>query len=352
MRGDLDLAPELTKAGIEVFSLDLANPHALGRAALRLRRALKSFSPDIVHAHLFWSELAVFLDTFLSNAECARFVTFHNLGYDSHPVDSMWRRARRQLERLAVNGFEGSLAGGQAIADHYAQRLGLRTIVPVPYACEFSEQTDFSAELRARWLSTLGIEPSVPLITLPGTFKAEKGHRYLVDALATLRTRGVSVQAAFTSDGPLLSDIRARVVANGVADRVRFLGRLPAKSDVLRLMSLSDLVVLPSTHEGYPISAIEAMGLGAVVVASSVGGLTELIDHGTTGFLVEPENPSKLAGSIADLLPDAVRRREVGLAARRAVRARHDPATVALRHEELYREALDRKRQQRTRVQL
>src|SRR5581483_1636692 len=111
---------------------------------------------------------------------------------------------------------------------------------------------------------------------------------------------------------------------------------LPSQTDVIGLMALADLVVLPSAHEGYPISAIEAMGAGTAVVAFAVGGLAELIDGGVTGRLVRPGSSPELAAAIAELLADPERRARLASAGARAVRTRHRPSVVAERHEQVY----------------
>jgi glycosyltransferase involved in cell wall biosynthesis len=185
------------------------------------------------------------------------------------------------------------------------------------------------------------MNPAVPLLLLPGSFRIEKGHRYFLEALALLRDRGITVQAAFISTGALLDEITRRTHELRLEERVNFLGVLPSKVDVVTLMSLSDLVVLPSTHEGYPISAIEAMGAGAAVIASAVGGLVELIEHGVTGRLVPPRDSTALAEAIEQLLANDIERRLLGERAVEFVRTRHQADVVAELHEAVYRRMLE-----------
>ena len=78
-----------------------------------------------------------------------------------------------------------------------------------------------------------------------------------------------------------------------------FLGE---RADVPALLQTANLVVVPSRWEGLPMAALEAMAAGKPIIATSVGGLAEIIEDGVTGFLVPPEDPKRLAESIASLL--------------------------------------------------
>jgi glycosyltransferase involved in cell wall biosynthesis len=81
-------------------------------------------------------------------------------------------------------------------------------------------------------------------------------------------------------------------------------------------MSACDAVVVPSLKEGFGLAAIEAMALGRPVVATSVGGLTEIVSENQTGFLVPPNNPQALANALIDLLRDKSLADQMGHAGR------------------------------------
>lgn len=337
----LELAPELNQAHVRVHDLRVTSLRAIAATGFRLSHLVHRLRPDVVHAHLFFPELAAPVATSFTRPRPVRCVTFHNLAYEAYPVDSAWRVFRRQLERVAARHFDAHLAGGAAIARHYSTNLRLSSVLTVPYACSFPELPSLSVDARAERIAELGMNPAVPLLLLPGSFRIEKGHRYFLEALALLRDRGITVQAAFISTGALLDEITRRTHELRLEERVNFLGVLPSKVDVVTLMSLSDLVVLPSTHEGYPISAIEAMGAGAAVIASAVGGLVELIEHGVTGRLVPPRDSTALAEAIEQLLANDIERRLLGERAVEFVRTRHQADVVAELHEAVYRRMLE-----------
>lgn len=98
-------------------------------------------------------------------------------------------------------------------------------------------------------------------------------------------------------EGPMRAELEALSRSLGVADRVRFLGRL-AHSEVGSAMRRAHALVLPSRHEGMPIVVIEALASGTPVVASAVGGIPELVRDDGLGLLVEPDDENALVGAM------------------------------------------------------
>lgn len=148
-----------------------------------------------------------------------------------------------------------------------------------------------------------------------GRLSSEKGVDVLVDAAALLPA-GIGVTIA--GDGPELPALRARAEAAGVADRVRFAGRLPS-GELHDLMRSSAIVVAPSRwYENQPMVVLEAFGCARPVVASDLGGMPELVEHGVSGLLVEHDDAAALAKALIELATDPVRAHEMGVAAHRS----------------------------------
>jgi glycosyltransferase involved in cell wall biosynthesis len=91
---------------------------------------------------------------------------------------------------------------------------------------------------------------------------------------------------------------------------------LPSMPDVEKILGIADFLLLPSLSEAFPLVALEGMSSGTVVVASNVGGIPLMIEHGRTGFLFEPDDHDGMARTIIDLVQNKERWATIRLAAR------------------------------------
>ena len=168
-----------------------------------------------------------------------------------------------------------------------------------------------------------------PRIVTVGRFAYPKDYATLVDALARI---DADYRASFVGEGPDRAAVAADVCRH-VAGRVELLG---ARGDVPELLAAADLFVLSSRSEGLPISVLEAMAAGLPVVATDVGGVSELVVDGETGFLVPPADPGALAEAVERLLRDHELRHRFGAAGRLRAERRFDVARFHDAHLRLY----------------
>jgi glycosyltransferase involved in cell wall biosynthesis len=106
---------------------------------------------------------------------------------------------------------------------------------------------------------------------------------------------------------------------------------------MLGAMAAADLVVVPSRFEGFGLTALEAMALGRPVVATTAGGLPEVIEHGVSGWLVAPAEPQALAAAISSLLDNAALRTSLGSAAKERANDHFALPAIARRLCDIYR---------------
>ena len=164
----------------------------------------------------------------------------------------------------------------------------------------------------------LPIDP--PLLLCLGRLAPEKGLDLALTAFATLAERRPGLRLLLAGDGPLRGQLEQQAQALGLRARVEFLGWVPP-DDVPRLINRATLILVPSREEALPLAAIEAAQLARPIVAARVGGLPEIVQHGATGLLVEPNRPEALAAAVARLLDAPVLAERMGAAARpRALR--------------------------------
>ncbi|NLP10460.1 glycosyltransferase family 4 protein [bacterium] len=138
-----------------------------------------------------------------------------------------------------------------------------------------------------------------------------KGIKYLIRALSIVKTSLTDVSLEIAGSGQEEEELHLEVQRYGLTNSVKFLGwceNVPYER--------WDVFVMPSLEESFCIAALEAMAWGLPIVGSNVGGLTELVIPGKTGWLTPPADPTALADRIVSLSSKAQERRTMGLAAR------------------------------------
>jgi glycosyltransferase involved in cell wall biosynthesis len=164
---------------------------------------------------------------------------------------------------------------------------------------------------------------SPTVILSVGRLVEKKGTDVLLDALARLPT-DLQWRLVHAGGGPLKDSLERRARGLGIADRVEWRGartqaELLAEYRAADLFALASRVARDGDRDGLPNVLAEAQSQGLACVATRVSGIPELIEHGTTGLLVAPENPGELARALETLVRDPARRRALGEAGRQRV---------------------------------
>ena len=154
---------------------------------------------------------------------------------------------------------------------------------------------------------------AVRRVVMVANLRREKGHDVLLDAAAIVRDRFPEARFDLVGAGPERPALEARAATLSLGGAVSFLGHC---EDIPARLAASDLFVLPSRSEAFPNAVLEAMAIGLPTIASAVGGLLEVIDHGRNGVLVPPGDAGALAAEICALMADPARAAAMGVAAR------------------------------------
>lgn len=289
----------LADKGVPALVLEVpARSYLLERRLLR--GLLDEFRPDVVHTHGFRPDL---VDGGVARKAGVPVVaTVH--GFTGR---NGWRiRIYEALQVRALRRFDAVVAVSAPLAQELESRgVPARRIHLHPNAWRPGAVPLDRAEARAR----LGLEPDRLQIGWVGRLSDEKGPDVLVQALAELAD--MSWTASFLGDGPLRTELEARVRALDLDGRVRWHGPIPEAG---RYMEAFDLVAHSSRTEGTPIVLLEAMAAGRPMVATSVGGVPDLV--GDAARLVPADDVEGLASAIRSLLGDPGARVELGEAAR------------------------------------
>jgi glycosyltransferase involved in cell wall biosynthesis len=289
---------------------------------VELSRLLRQERPQIVHAS---SSKAGVLGRLAAAATGVpiRFFTVHGWAFSAYSglTSFLYRIADRlmaPLTTVTICVSENELAAGLEAGTCNAERtLVIRNAV------------DLSATPRSRH------DRPIPRLIAVGRLKAPKDFMTLIRAFAALPDG--SFEAVVVGDGPDRGAVEAEIRALGLDECVRLIGE---RSDVPALLAESDLFVLSSRSEGLPVSVLEAMAAELPVVASSVGGLAELVLDAETGILVPPGDTPALAAALGRLVEDRELRRRLGAAGRARAETFFDLASFRRAHVELYERQL------------
>jgi D-inositol-3-phosphate glycosyltransferase len=186
----------------------------------------------------------------------------------------------------------------------------------------------------------LGLSPREAAVTIVARLNWRKGHSVLFQALKRLAIDNHAPALLIVGYGPLEGALREQAVALGLS-RVHFLG---GHEDVWPYYLAGDVTAVPSLTEPFGLVSIEAMACGRPVLASAVGGLTEIVVEGTTGRLVPPGDPDALGAALQAMLADRESLAAMGTEGRRRYLAEYSQEAMTRRWERAY-EALLLRRQ-------
>lgn len=159
-----------------------------------------------------------------------------------------------------------------------------------------------------------------PHLVFVGRLAGVKGVPVLLESLAELVQEIPELRVALIGDGPERADLERRARDLGLAEVVTFAG-YRSQAEVALTLAEADMLVLPSFAEGVPVTLMEAMASGLPVLATRVGGISELVEDGISGFLVPPGNVEALTARLRNLLTDQKLRECMGEAGRKKVSA-------------------------------
>lgn len=332
---DGPLRSDIEQLGIPVVVLGrrkgsvLAVHHFIG-GMLRTRRALAELVArhdiDVIQTHLLRSLDFLVATLRRTHGRPLVYWTFHNYNFmlrREHLPNHQWllrpkQLAYRWLYRLLSRRVSGLVAVSDEVRESILQEIGGvgAKIVIIPNGVDvdlFGDTAD-----RDRLRSELGAHPDDFVMAMVATFKRQKGHVHLVEAMARVHPSHPEARVFLVGDGELREDMTAKVEEAGLSGTIHFLG---SRRDVAALLAASDCFVLPSLWEGLPIALLEAMASGLPCIATHVSGTEQVVVPGVTGLLVPPGDSTAFAAAIGDVLADRRRAGEMGAAGRRRVQS-------------------------------
>jgi glycosyltransferase involved in cell wall biosynthesis len=309
-------------------------------ATVRLAWLIRRERPDILHTHTAKAGTVGRVAALLAGRRRPRIVvhTFHGhvlRGYFG-PVRSWFFLL---LERWLASRTTALIAVSPQVRDDLVA-LGVappERFVVIRLGIELGERVAPEQDGRAESRRYLGIEPDRFAVGWIGRMTAVKRTDDVLVAFKRLRDEGVDAVLCMVGDGPDRPDLERRAHELGIVRDTLFLGY---QEDVAPFYAAFDALVLPSSNEGTPVSAIEALAAGRPVVATRVGGVPDVVQEGDDGFLVEPGATDDLADRLAQLARDPELRERMGRAGRERVLPRYAVERLVDDVDRLYRSLL------------
>jgi glycogen(starch) synthase len=317
----------------DLVAWTLAMGHTLVRAALT---RLDGWRPDVVHAH-DW--LVAHPATTLADVLGVPLVaTVHatEAGRHSGRLPGPLNRAVHSVEWALANRADAVVTCSRAMRTEVGQLFEVDDVHVVHNgidAAGWRVRRERAAAVRERYAPGPG-----PVLAFVGRLEYEKGVQDLLAALPRIRRRHPRTRLLVAGTGTQRGFLAAEARRLRVARAVTFTGHLPDR-DLAGLLVAADAVVLPSRYEPFGIVALEAAAAGATLVASTAGGLGELVVEGETGWSVPPGDVPGLAAAVDRALASPAVAANHARAARARLRTEFDWARIAAQTVAVYEAA-------------
>jgi glycosyltransferase involved in cell wall biosynthesis len=343
-RGEDSMAFVADARDVQIIRIDeLGREISLFRdlvATVRLARLIRRERPDILHTHTAKAGTVGRVAALLAGGRRPPIVvhTFHG-----HVLRGYFGPLRtwffRQLERWLARHTTALIAVSPQVRDDLVA-LGVapaERFVVVRLGVELGERVTGEQDGRTESRRYLGIGPERFAVGWIGRMTPVKRTDDVLVAFKQLRETGVDAVLCLVGDGPDRPQLEQRAHELGVIRDTLFLGY---QEDVAPFYAAFDALILPSSNEGTPVSAIEALAAGRPVVATRVGGVPDVVQDGEDGFLVEPGATDDLAERLARLAREPELRERMGRAGRDRVLPRYAVERLVDDVDRLYRSLL------------
>jgi len=346
-------------APVELAARDPRHTRFFDTALRNLVMAGLPEAVDVVHCHTWYSHLAGCLVRALAGAPLV--LTTHSLEphrpWKAEQLGTAYQ-ASTWIERSAYQTADGVVAVSEAMRHDVRELYGVAPdrvrVIHNGVDLEQYRPTPNPDTLRA-----LGIDPAVPFVLFVGRITRQKGIIHLVNAVRYFTPGMQVVLCAGAPDTPEVGREMTAAVERARAatpNPLVWIDTMLPREQVIHLYTHAAVFVCPSVYEPFGIINLEAMACETPVVASAVGGIPEVVDHGRTGLLVvpeaagpdsvEPQHPDQfardLAGAVNALMSDPEERVRMARAARRRVEEQFSWGAIARRTLDFYQDRIER----------
>lgn len=330
------LASELRTMGVSVRVISESR-YGLIRLVIHLARVFRQVRPQIVHTHKYKDNIVAILAARLTGgAHIVRMV--HGLPEPFGGLKGFkmlcYVALDRALSRVWARRF---VAVSASIATFLRDKCVAERIICIHNGVDLERLQIIEAKGQ-EIKKTLEIEIYETVVGTVGRLSSVKAQDRLLRATQQLILAGYKIRVLLVGEGPMEQFLKELTKHLGLDRVVVFTGH---QERVVDYLSAMDVFVLPSLSEGIPMALLEALAIARPVVATRVGGIPEVIEHGVNGLLVDPEDTSLLARSIRELIEDRSKAIGLGKAGRVRIEREFSANLMADRMMDMYRSLLE-----------
>jgi len=226
------------------------------------------------------------------------------------------------------------IAISESVKEHLVKDFKVedKKIAVIHHGIDVTRYRLAGSEYQAKRKKELGLSTG-PVIGIVARLSAVKGHTYLIEAMKAVLEKVPGAQLLMVGEGDEQENL-VRLINRLKLERNIFL--ITSTMDTAEILSIMDIFVLPSLKEGLGLSLMEAMAAGLAVIGSDVGGIRNLIQDGSSGLLVRPQDSVGLAATILELLQNPGKVTALGRQAQISIQKNFSPDKMILDTERLY----------------
>lgn len=280
---------------VDTVSLPKILPRKLSypSSVFLLKRILAKYKPDIFHAHYI-----------SSYGFAAALANYHPLYISVWGTDiyhfPRTNRINRKIVEYALNRADVICSTSHAMAEE-TRKYTNKEIEITPFGVDTKRFKPLQVQKNAETI-TIGIAKGLNEVY---------GISKLIESFAILEKEFPRLRLLIVGDGPKRSEYEQQTERLGIANKTTFVGAV-LNTEIPTYINQMDIFALPSFSESFGVAAVEAQACGVPVVVTNVGGLPEVVNHGETGFIIEDNNPERLAKALRELIADKDLRSKFG----------------------------------------